>query len=84
MNKHEQICEKQEITSNKTLNESHLYSKKHFLKNPLHFKIYADFEADNELDDSNKGNKTTIIFKQNPLCSGFYIVSELNDVLQTG
>ena len=84
MNKHEQICEKQEITAKKILNESNLYSKKHFLKNPLHFKINADFEADNEIDDFSIGNKTTNILKQNPVCSGFYIVPELNDVLQTG
>ena len=28
------------------------------------------------------GNKTTNIYKQNAVCNGYYIVSELNDVLQ--
>ena len=28
------------------------------------------------------GNKTTNIYKQNPVCNGYYIVSELNDVLK--
>ena len=30
------------------------------------------------------GNKTTNIYKQNPVCNGYYIVSELNDILQSG
>ena len=37
-----------------------------------------------KLDNSNMGNKTTNIYKQNPVCNGYYIVSELNDVLQSG
>ena len=31
--------------------------KKHFHKNPLYFRIFADFEADNEVDGSSVGNK---------------------------
>ena len=65
-------------------NESHIKWKKHFYKNPLYFRIYADFEADNEIDDSSIGNKTTKIFKQNPIFNGYNIVSELNDVLESG
>ena len=34
--------------------------------------------------DSHKGKKTTNIFRQNPTCNGFYLVSELNKVLQSG
>ena len=30
------------------------------------------------------GNKTTNIFSQNTTCKGFHIVSELNNVLQSG
>ena len=30
------------------------------------------------------GNKTTNIYKQNAVCNGYYIVSELNDILQSG
>ena len=30
------------------------------------------------------GNKTKIVFRQNPKCNRFYIVSELIDVLQSG
>ena len=56
--------------------------------------MYADFEADNEIDTSSRGdelssgvkngNKTTNIYKRNPECIGYYIVSELNDVLKSG
>ena len=30
------------------------------------------------------GNKTTNIYNQRPVCNGFYIVSELNNVLKSG
>ena len=64
-------------------NESHIYWKKHFHKNPLYFRIYADFEADNEKDDTCIGNKTTNIYKQNPVLNGYHIISELENVLKS-
>ena len=33
--------------------------------------MYADFEADNEIDNSNAGDKTTNIYKQNPILNGY-------------
>ena len=48
----------------------HLYWQKHFHKNQLYFRIIADFEADNEIDGSSLGNKTTNIYKQNPVLNG--------------
>ena len=81
--KHKPKCENNDITSIKTSNESHLFWKKYFHKNPLYFRIYADFEADNEKDDSIIGNKTTNIYKQNPILNGYHIVSELEDVLKS-
>ena len=60
------------------------FGKKHFQKNPIYFRIIADFEADNEIDGSNIGNKTTNIYKQNPVLNGYYIISELEDVLKSG
>ena len=42
----------------RTSDESHFYRKDHFHRNPIYFKIRADFEADNDIDDSNIGNKT--------------------------
>ena len=81
--KHKQKCGIDNITTIKTSNESHLYWKKHFHKNPLYFRIYADFEADNEKDNSIIGNKTTNIFKQNPVLNGYHIVSELEYVLKS-
>ena len=44
----------------------------------------ADFEADNELDGSSVGNKTTNIYKQNPVHNGYYMMSQLEDVLESG
>ena len=81
--KHKPKCENNDITTIKTSNESQLHWKKHFHKNPLYFRIYADFEADNENDNSVVGNKTTNIYKQNPVLNGYHIVSELEDVLKS-
>ena len=82
--KHKEKCGEDNITTIKTSNESHIYWKKHFHKNPLYFRIYADFEADNEKDSSTIGNKTTNIYKQNPVLNGYKIVSKLEDVLKSG
>ena len=81
---HKPNCKINVITAIRTSPESHLYWKKHFHKNPLYFRIYEDFEADNEIDNSSVGNKTTNIFKQNPILDGYVIISELNDVLESG
>ena len=53
--KHKQKCGEDKITTIGTSNESHLHWKNHFLNNPLYFRIYADFEADNEKDNSSIG-----------------------------
>ena len=81
--KHKEKCGDDNITVIKTSNKSHLYWEKYFHKNPLYFRIYADFEADNEKDNSCIGNKKTNIYKQNPVLNGYHIVSELNDVLKS-
>ena len=80
---HKPKCENNEITTIRTSNDSHLNWKKHFHKNPLYFRIYADFEADNEKDNSIIGNKTTNIYKQNPVPNGYQIESELEDILKS-
>ena len=61
--KHKQKCGEVNIATIKISNESHLLWNKHFHKNPLNFRIYADFEGDNENDNSSIGNRTTIIYK---------------------
>ena len=66
------------------LQVNHIFIEKNFHKNPLYFRIYADFEADNEKDKSSLGNETTSIYKQNPVLDGYRIESELEDVLQSG
>ena len=83
LTKHKEKCGDDNITVIRTSNESHLHWKKHFHKSPLYFRIYADFEADNEKDDSVVGNKTICIYKQNPVLNGYHIVSELEDVLRS-
>ena len=82
--KHKEKCGDDNICTIRTSNESHLYWKKHFHENRLYFRIIADFEADNEIDDSKIGNKTTNIYKQKPVLNGYNIISELNDVLKSG
>ena len=81
--KHKEKCGIDNITTIRTSNESHLFWKKHFHKNTLYFRIYADFEADNEKDDTVVGNKTINIYKQNPVLNGYHIVSELEDILKS-
>ena len=63
---HKPKCENKDITTIRTSMELHLHWKDQFHKNPIFFRIYADFEADNEKDNSSIGNKTTNIYKQNP------------------
>ena len=79
-----QRCEKQEILATKTSNDSHRFWKKHLQKKPLPFRLYAVFEADNELDNSYMGNKTTSDYKQIPVCKGYYLTTQINDVLRSG
>ena len=64
--------------------DAFLLEKKHFQKNPIYFRIIADFEADIEIDNSSVGNKTSNFYKQNPVLNGYYIISELEDVLESG
>ena len=74
--------EKSDITKNRTSHESHIHCKDHFHRNPFHFKVYADFEAHSEKDNSIVGRKTTNIYKQNSILNGYHIKSEFGDVLQ--
>ena len=77
-------CEDIKITSIKTSNELYLQWKKLWHKNLLYFRIYADFEADNEKGKSSLGSKTTTLYKQNPVLNGYHIKSELEDILKNG
>ena len=62
---HKRKCGDDNICTIRTPNELHFQWNKHFYKNPLYFRIMADFEADNEKEDIVIGNKTTKIYKQN-------------------
>ena len=64
---HKPKRENNDITTFKTSPDSQICWKKHFHKNPLYFRIYAGFEADNEKDDSSVSNKTTNKYEQNQL-----------------
>ena len=79
---HKEKCEDDNICTFRASNESRLQWSKHFHKNLSYFRIYADFVADNEIDNSTIGNKTTNIFKQNPVLNGYHVISELEDVLK--
>ena len=76
---HKPKCENIDRTTLRISPESHLIWKNHFHKNPLSFRIYADFEADIEIDNSSVGNKATNINKQKPIVIGYHIESELED-----
>ena len=80
---HKEKCGDDNICTIRTSIVSHLYWKKHFLKNPLYFRFIADFEADNEVHGSSVVDKTTNIYKQNPVLNGYYVLSELEDVLES-
>ena len=74
--KHKKLWkEKQEITLNRSSSESHLHWKEHFRKNPEYFRIIGYFEVDNVIENSSTSNKTTNIFKQNPVCNGYHTES---------
>ena len=60
-----------DMTTIRTSDESHIYWKKYFHRNPFYFRIYADFEADIEQGNSSIGNKTIEIHKQNPVLNGY-------------
>ena len=81
---HQPKCKINDITTIRAANEPQIQWKKLFHKNPIHFRIFADFEADNEKDNSSLGNRATNIYRQNPIINGYRIVSELEDVLKIG
>ena len=81
---HKQKCGEDNITTLRFSSEPHLHRKNHFHKNTLYFRLYEDFEADNEIDNSSIGNKSTSIYKQNPVPKGYQIESELENVLKSG
>ena len=80
---HKPKCESSDITTIRTSPESHLHWKHHFLKNPLYFRIYADFEADNEKDNSSVVKITAKTYKQNPVLNGYRIESDFDDILKS-
>ena len=80
---HRPNCDKYKKITIRTSSESHIHWKNHFHKNPLYFRIKADFEADNEIDDFNVGNKTTVIYRQNPVPNCCHTEFELCDILQS-
>ena len=80
---HKPKCQNSNITTIRPSNGPYIYWKKQFHKNPLYFRVYADFEADNEKDNSIIDNKTTNIYKQNPILNGFPVKSKLEDILKS-
>ena len=59
---HKPKCENNDISTIRTSPDCHLHWKKHLRKNPLYFRIYADFEAANEKDNSIIGKKKQLLF----------------------
>ena len=67
---HKPKCENYDITTIRTSSQHHLLSNILFHNSSLCFRIYADFEAGNEVENSSVDNKTTNIYKQTPICYG--------------
>ena len=44
---------------------------------------FAVIEADIEIKKSNIAEKTINFYEKNPVCIDYYVVSEINDVLQS-
>ena len=84
LKKHKEKCQNKALTTIKTSTDSHVYWKKHFHKNPFYFRMYTDFEANSEKDNSSIGNRTTNIYNLNPVLNSYRIISELDDVLKSG
>ena len=55
--------------------------EKNFQKISFSFRMFEDFEADNEFDNSKVGDGTTNFYTQNLICTGYYMKSDLYDVL---
>ena len=53
----------------------HIFNGKNIFIRNLFFRIYADFEADNGIENSTTGKTTTNIYKQNPALNGYHIES---------
>ena len=81
---HKEKCGEDNICGIRTSRESHIHWKNHFHKIPLYFRSSADFEADDEINGSKVRNETINLYKQNPVLNGYYIVSELEHVLESG
>ena len=80
---HKLKCKNYEIPTIRNSPKSNLHWKSFFHRYLLFFGTYADFEADNEFDNSSIGNKTTDIYKQSLILNGYHIAPELEDVLQS-
>ena len=81
---HKLKCENNGTTTIRTQMNHISIRKIIFHKNPLFFRIYAGFEADNEKDTSTIGNKTTKRYKQNPIFNGYHKESQLEGILKSG
>ena len=81
---HKKKCGIGNMCTIRTSSESHIQWNKRFHEKHFYFRIFADFETDNEIDNSSIGNKTTDTYEQLPVLTGYEIVSELEDVLKIG
>ena len=81
---HKPKCEINDITIIRTSPEPHIPWKNIFVTNSPYIRIYADFQADNEIDKFTIGDKTTNNYKQNPVLNGYHTESELEDFLKSG
>ncbi len=88
LNNHKELCDKQEITRIVFPKDNSFKFNKYHYKINLPFRIYADIESMQvPVEENLEGSppeKTTNIYKQVPINIGYYILSDLPDVLEPG
>ena len=81
---HKEKCGENDLCTIRTSSDSQFHWENHFHREPLYFRVSADFGADNEIDNSSVRNKTNNVYKQNPVHNVYYIISELNKISKSG
>ena len=75
LNQHIDRCQKQQPTNITFSWKNHLKFEDNFMKIPLPFRVYADFESINHSADNPATATAKVLFKQIPIAVGFYLIS---------
>ena len=84
LQQHKELCDNQEATRIVFPSHDTLYFTKSYFKTNIPVRIYCDFECMNQPVYEAKGESTVVIYKQVPIAVGFYIQSDIPNVIQNG